>query len=114
MRESIRISLLFAAAIVMIFGACGNAFVVLPDLHGDLVEIGVRPSVLGGTMLGLYFAMMAEFGFAAMVLIAAIQATRGIPPARIPLDPLMPCSKHTFGAHTICRVHAFSSRWLPS
>ena len=69
----------------MIFGAVGNAFVIGPDLHGDLIEIGVRPSVLGGTMLGLYFAVLAMFGFAAMVATAAIQATRGIAPARIPL-----------------------------
>jgi hypothetical protein len=81
----VRTSLLFAAATLMIFGAAGEAFVILPDLHGDLIEIGVRPSVLGGTMLGLYFSVMAMFGFAAMVSAAAIQSARGMAPARIPL-----------------------------
>ena len=56
----------------------------MPDLHGDLIEIGVRRSVLGGTMLGLYFAVLAEFGFAAMVSAAAIQSTRGIVALAIP------------------------------
>ena len=80
-----RTSLLFAAAILMIFGAVAHAFVILPDLRGDLIEIGVRPSVLGGTVLSLYFSVLAMFGFAAMVSTAAIQATRGIAVARIPL-----------------------------
>jgi hypothetical protein len=83
--QSIRTSLLFAAAILMIFGAVANAIVVVPDLHGDLIEIGVRPSVLGSTVLGLYFGGLAMFGFAAIVSTAAIQATRGIVTARIPL-----------------------------
>ena len=83
MGKSFRTLLLFAAAILMIFGAAANAFVMVPDLHGDLIEIGVRPTVLGGTVLGLYFAAMAMFGFAAMVLIAAIQSLRGIAPPRL-------------------------------
>ena len=65
--------------------AAGYSFTVVPDLHGDLVEIGVRPTVLGGTVLYLYFSAIAMFGFALMVSAAAIQSIRGIPPARFPL-----------------------------
>ena len=85
MKQSVRTALLIAAAMLMIFGASGYALIVVPDLHGDLVEIGVRPSVLGGTVLHLYFAAIAMFGFALMVSAAAMQAIRGVMPARIPL-----------------------------
>ena len=66
MKQSFRAALLIAAAVLMLFGATGYALVVVPDLRGDLVEIGVRPSVLGGTVLHLYFAAIAMFGFALM------------------------------------------------
>src|ERR1700692_633710 len=85
MKISFRAALLIASALLMIFGAVGYILVVVPDLHGDLVEIGVRPTVLGGTVLRLYFGAIANFGFALIVSAAAIQAIRGIPPARIPL-----------------------------
>src|SRR5438874_13161388 len=78
-------TLLIAAALLMMFGTAGYAFAVVPDLHGDLVEIGVRQTVLGGTVLYLYFSAIAMFGFALMVSAAAIQAIRGISPARFPL-----------------------------
>jgi hypothetical protein len=85
MKKSLRTALLIAAALLMLFGAVGYAFVVLPDLHGDLVEIGVRPTVLGGTVLHLYFTAIAMFGFAVMVSAAALQSMRGIAQARVPL-----------------------------
>ena len=85
MRQSLRTTLLIISALLMVFGAVGYAFVMLPDLHGDLVEIGVRPTVLRGTVLHLYFAGMAMFGFALIVSAAAIQAIRGVQPARLPL-----------------------------
>jgi len=84
-KQALRSTLLILSALLMIFGAVGYAFVVVPDLHGDLVEIGVRPTVLGGTVLHLYFAGLAMFGFALMVSAAAIQTLRGISPARFPL-----------------------------
>ena len=85
MKQSIRTALLIASALLMMFWAVGDTFIVVPDLHGDLVEIGVRPTVLGGTVLRLYFGALAMFGFALMVSAAAIQAIRGIAPARMPL-----------------------------
>src|SRR5438105_3719979 len=85
MKHSVRTGLLAAAALLMVLGAVGEAFTVLPDLRGDLIEIGVRPTVLGGTLLRLYYVAMVNAGLAVMVCIAAMQATRGRAPARMPL-----------------------------
>lgn len=85
MKLSFRTALLVAAALLMIFGAIGDALVVLPDLHGDLIEIGVRPTVLVGTVVRLYFGALAMFGFALIVSAAAIQSIRGVVPARLTL-----------------------------
>ena len=104
MKQSFRAALFIAAALLMLFGATGYALVVVPDLHGDLVEIGVRPSVLGGTMLHLYFAAIAMFGFATMVTVAAIQSIRGIVPARIPLA-IIAVIYITFGIFAFSRSH---------
>jgi hypothetical protein len=84
-KHSLRTTLLMVSAVLMIFGALGDALVTVPDLHGDLVEIGVRPSVLGGTIIRLYFSAMAMVGFAVMVSAAAIRSARGTAPARLPL-----------------------------
>lgn len=104
MKQSFRTALLIASALLMIFGAVGDAFVVVPDLHGDLVEIGVRPTVLGGTVLRLYFGAIANFGFALMVSAAAIQAIRGIQPARMPLA-IVALIYTAFGVVAFSRSH---------
>jgi len=104
MTFSFRSALLIASALLMIFGAVGYAFFVVPDLHGDLVEIGVRPTVLGGTVLHLYFAGIAMFGFALMVTAAAIQAVRGIAPARLPLA-VIAVIYMAFGVMAFSRSH---------
>ena len=88
----------------MIFGAAGYTLVILPDLHGDLVEIGVRPTVLGGTVLHLYFSAMAMFGFAAIVLAAAMQSMRGIAPARLTLA-IIAVIQTAFGIMAFSRSH---------
>ena len=46
-RQSIRTGLLAASAVLMAIGAAGYIVVLLPDLHGNVMDIGVRPSVLG-------------------------------------------------------------------
>ena len=104
MKPSFRTALLIAAALLMMFGAIGYAGAVVPDLHGDLVEIGVRPTVLGGTVLYLYFSALAMFGFALMVSAAAIQTARGIPPARIPLA-IVAVIYTAFGVMAFSRSH---------
>jgi hypothetical protein len=85
MLNSARTVFLGVAATLMLFGAAGFTFVLLPDLHGDLVEIGVRPTVLGGTVVHLYFAGLAMFGFALIAGWALIQSVRGIATATLPL-----------------------------
>jgi len=104
MKQTVRVALLFASALLMVFGAVGYAFEILPDLHGDLIEIGVRPTVLGGTVLHLYFAGMAMFGFALMVSVAAIQAMRGVAPARLPLA-IVAVIYIVFGVISFSRSH---------
>jgi len=104
MKQSLRTALFIASALLMMFGAVENAFVVVPDLHGDLVEIGVRPTVLGGTVLRLYFGALAMFGFAVMVSAAAIQAIRGIAPARLPLAVIAVIDT-AFGIMAFSRSH---------
>jgi hypothetical protein len=85
MLNSTRTVLLAIAATLMLVGAAGFTFVLLPDLHGDLVEIGVRPTVLGGTVVHLYFAGLAMFGFALIAGWALIQSVRGVATATLPL-----------------------------
>jgi hypothetical protein len=104
MNQPARAVLLTAAALMMIFGAVGYTTVVLPDLHGDLVEIGVRPSVLGATVLHLYFAAIAMFGFALIVLAAAVQTIRGGVPARMPLA-IITIIYTSFGTYAFSRSH---------
>ena len=104
MKQPFRTALLVAAAFLMTVGAVGYAAVVVPDLHGDLVEIGVRPTVLGGSVLALYFSAIAMFGFALMVAAAAIQSLRGISPARIPLA-IVAVIYIAYGVLTFSRGH---------
>jgi hypothetical protein len=85
MKQSFRTGLLILSSLLMLFGAVGYIFNIVPDLHGDLVEIGVRPTVLGGTVRYFYFSAIAMFGFALIVSAAAIQSIRGVTPARVPL-----------------------------
>ena len=80
-----RTMLLGAAAALILFSAVADAFVMVPDLHGDLLEIGVRPSVLGGTMIRLYAGALALWGFALIVGLSSIQETRGGAAAALPL-----------------------------
>ena len=104
MKQSYRTTLLIAAALLMMFGAFGYTLAVVPDLHGDLIEIGVRPTVLGGTVLYLYFSAIVMFGFALMVSAAAIQSIRGIPPARLPLT-IVAVIYIAFGIMAFSRSH---------
>jgi hypothetical protein len=105
MRETLRSVLLAAAALLMLFGAAGNAFVVVPDIHGDLIDIGVRATLLGATALLLYFAAIAMWGFALVVSAAAVQSLRGIAPARIPLA-VVAIIYTAFGVMAFSRSHS--------
>jgi hypothetical protein len=80
-----RTALLSVAALLALVGAFGNALVIVPDVHGDLVDIGVRPAVLNASVDALHAAALAGFAFAVIVSAAAIQSARGVAPAAVPL-----------------------------
>jgi hypothetical protein len=103
---SLRTGLLIAASALMCFGVAGNALAVIPDLHGDLIEIGVRPSVLNTTVFHLYVGVMAQFAFAVIAAAAAFESMKGRTPARLPLAVIAV-------VHTITGVLAFSRSHSP-
>jgi hypothetical protein len=86
MRQALRTTLLFAAALLMGFAALMNATVNVPHLREDLVEINVRPTLLGAVSLGLHFGTFAMFAFTCLVLAAALQSLRAAVIARLPLS----------------------------
>jgi hypothetical protein len=104
MNGSVRTAVFGTAALLMLFGAVADAFVIVPDLAGDLTELGVRATVLGGTILRLRFGAMAMFGFALMVAAAAVQSMRGIAPARTPLA-IVATIEIVFGVMAFSRSH---------
>lgn len=96
MRQPLRATLLFLAALLMGFAAVVNAVVAVPHLRGDMAEIQVRPTLLGAVSLGLCFGTFAMFGFALLVLVAAVQASRGATPSR-PILAIVAAVYVTFG-----------------
>jgi predicted ferric reductase len=85
MRKPLRTILLFTAAFLMAFAALTSLTIAVPHLREDMLEINVRPTLLGAVMMGLHFGTFAMFGFTALVLVAAIQSLRGFAAYRIPL-----------------------------
>jgi len=85
MQQKLRTTLLFAAALLMGLAGLLSAAVGVPHLHEDMVEINVRPTLLGAVMLGLYFGSFAMFAFACLVFVAAIKSAQGAVIARLPL-----------------------------
>ena|ERR1700694_5136085 len=96
MRQPLRTTLLLLAALLMGFAAVVNAVIAVPHLRGDMVEIYVRPTLLGAVSLGLHFGTFAMFGFALVVLAAAVQASQGATPSR-PLLAIIAAVYVTFG-----------------
>lgn len=76
MRKYLQLLLLLAAALLILFAAFTTTTVSVPHLREDLLEINVRPTLLGAVMMGLHFGSIAMFGFAALVLVLAFRALR--------------------------------------
>ena len=95
MRQPLRATLLFVAGLLMGFAAVVSAAIAVPHLRGDMVEIHVRPTLLGAVSLGLHFGTFAMFGFA-LVVVAAVQASQGATPSR-PLLAIIAAVYVTFG-----------------
>ena len=83
--QPVRAALLFAASALMGFAAVVNVTTAVPHLVEDMVEIGMRPTLLAGVLLALRFGSFAMFGFAGVVLAAAFRASRGGAIERLPL-----------------------------
>ncbi len=77
MRQKLRSALLFIAALLMGFAVFVNASVVVPHLREDMLEINVRPTLLGAVSLALHFSTFAMFAFTLMVLLTAMKSLRG-------------------------------------
>lgn len=84
--RQLRTIVLFAAALLMGFAALVYATISVPHLREDMVEINVRPTLLGAVSLGLHFGTFAMFAFACLVFVAAIQCLRGALTARLSLS----------------------------
>lgn len=85
MRQTLRSTVLFAAAVFMGFSAFVSAIVSVPHFREDMEEINVRPTLLGAVMLGLHFSTMAMFALTCLVLVAAFRSLRSGAIARAPL-----------------------------
>lgn len=85
MRQSISSLLLALAAVAILGSAVLHGVVNVPHLHEDMVEIGVRPTLLGAVMLVLYFSVVAMFAFGGLVLNGAVRSLRGGSPEPAPL-----------------------------
>jgi hypothetical protein len=81
----VRSALLFAATLLIGLAAWVNATVVVPHLREDMVEIDVRPTLLGAIVLALNLGSFALVAFATLVLAAGIQSVRSAKIARLPL-----------------------------
>jgi hypothetical protein len=85
MRQKLRTTLLFIAALLMGFAAFVNASTVVPHLREDMIEINMRATLLGAVSLALYFGTFAMFAFTLIVLMAAIESLQGTITSPLPL-----------------------------
>ncbi len=84
--KALRTILLFSAAFLLAFAALTSLTVDVPHLREDMLEINVRPTLLGAVMRDLHFGTFALFGLTSLVLVAAIQSLRGFAAYRLPLS----------------------------
>jgi hypothetical protein len=85
MRHGIRGGVLFIASIAILGTAMLHGIVNVPHLHEDLLEIGVRRTLVAAVMLVLYFSVVAMFAFGGLVLSSAVGSFRGNHPQQAPL-----------------------------
>ena len=85
LRDPIRFILLLAGGIAIVAAAIVHGAVNVPHLREDMLDLGVRRTLLLAISLVLYFSVVAMFGFAALVLGAAASLLRGNAPSPAPL-----------------------------
>jgi hypothetical protein len=85
LRDSIRPILLLAGGAMIAAAAVVHGVVNVPHLREDMLELGIRHSLVLAISLVLYFSVVAMFGFAGLVLGAAGSVLRGRAPSPVPL-----------------------------
>lgn len=103
-RDSIRQVLLIAGGAAIVAAAFVHGTVNVPHLREDLLELGIRRSLVLAVSLVLYFSVVAMFGFAALVVSAAISLLRGKAPSPAPLW-VVAGTYVTFGIVAFLAVH---------
>ena len=83
--DEVRGGVLFLAGLAILGSGFLHGLINVPHLKEDLVEIGVRPTLVGAIMLVLYFSVVAMLGFGGLVLTSAVDAFRGKRTAQAPL-----------------------------
>lgn len=103
-RDSIRRVLLLAGGAALLAAALVHGIVNVPHLREDLLELGIRRSLVLAVSLVLDFSVVAMFGFAALVVGAAISLMRGKAPSPLPLW-VVAGTYVTFGIVAFVAVH---------
>ena len=85
MRNQFRGTLLLSASLLILGAAVLHGMVNVPHLREDLVELGVRPTLVRAILLVLSFSVVAMFAFGGLVLASAIGSFRGLPVQRASL-----------------------------
>jgi hypothetical protein len=85
MRQRIRGTILLVAGIAILASAMLHGVVNVPHLNEDLLELGVRRTLIGTVALVLYFSVVAMFAFATLVLSNAVGSLRGNQQQQAPL-----------------------------
>lgn len=84
-RASAASVLLLVGGAAILASALLHGAVNVPHLRGDMLEIGVRSSLVGAISLVLYFSVVAMFAFAGLVLAGGVASLVGRAPHRAAL-----------------------------
>src|SRR5437868_3077145 len=85
MRDVIRGVVLLMAGAAMLGSAMLHGIINVPHLREDLLELGVRRTLIGAVALVLYFSVVAMFAFGGLVLRSAVNCLRGRRSEQTPL-----------------------------
>jgi hypothetical protein len=105
LRNSTRSVLLAIGGSAILAAAVVQAAINVPHLREDMLEMGMRATLLRAILLVLYFSVVAMFAFAALVLNAAASVGRGRMPPLLPLW-LIAGTYVIFGVVAYARVDA--------